>query len=125
MPEPHIPFASVAHRVSAAWKAQLLKLRVKKLFWRQNLIARTRWYFRLPIDEIRDQQMDTLFTALQQESDSLKEALDLMKKMSARLRYYEEHIPRMRELKRQFELEALGVKPSNGKLHEVHGIIRP
>lgn len=105
--------------------ATRLPFRVRLSLLRQRIILTVRWWFRLPIDEIREQQLDTMLQSLRQESESLTEAVRLMKSMNARLAYYEQHIPRMRELRRQYDLEGSGIKPkTNGALHKVE-LIKP
>lgn len=103
----------------------MIPLRARLNFWRQRIVLTVRWVFRLPVDDIRDRQLATMVQTLERESEALATACDLMKSIESRLRYYEEHIPRMRELKRSLELEEIGLKPkTNGALHKIE-LIKP
>lgn len=88
-------------------------LRAQLSLLRQRIILTLRWLlrplYRLPIDDIKDQQIQNQIEFL---NDLNKKALETITTMSralsqvdARVRFYETHIPRMRELRRKFEQE--------------------
>lgn len=89
-----------------SWRTRL------KLF-RQRIILTIRWWFRLEIDDIREQQVQTQIDGLvelnQQANEALASFLNITRNLQARLQLYEKEIPRMRDLKRQYDLEQAGL----------------
>lgn len=93
------PDASKAHSPSLPWRARLR-------FFRQRLILTVRWWFRLPIDDLRDRRSESLVLISQQIMALTTQLISVSNNMQQRLQYYEQNIPRMRELKVKFDLGA-------------------
>lgn len=80
---------------------------------RTRIILTIRWCFRVEIDEIKERivqdQIDGLVQLNQKGNEAMQTILRLTKNLEARLQLYENEIPRMRELKRQYDLEQQGL----------------
>lgn len=76
------------------------------LLWQRSVLT-VRWLFRIPIDDIRDQQLDAALKGLMQNNRNFFDGLDTLiavsNQMQRRLLFYEANIPRMRDLKREFD----------------------
>jgi len=86
-----------------------LPIRAQLSFIRQRIVFPIRMWFRLPSDEFREQQLEGRFDYLIELAKRQQEAIQTLTRISnqmqARLQWYETHIPRMRELKREFDRE--------------------
>lgn len=112
---------SIAARASAT--RQPIPLRARLSLLRQRAILTVRWWFRLPIDEIKERhtqaQIDALSGIIQQQVEAINTMVNVLNGLTARLALYEREIPRMRELRRGFDLEQAGIraKKTNGDAH--------
>ena len=90
-------------------KPQPLPLKVWLSLLRQRAILLLRYLFRLPIDRIREEQSERNTATLFENQKYLLQVLTTQQKvigqMNLRLQHYEQHIPRMRDLRREFDRE--------------------
>jgi hypothetical protein len=116
------PRDSEAGSTKIPWRAKLSLLR-------QRIILTIRWWFRLPIDDIKEQhtqaQIDGLVALAQQQNDTIKTLVRISNQMQARLIWYERHVPRMRDLKREFDREQarLAVETNGESIDASNGIL--
>lgn len=109
-------------RVSEAGSAKI-PFRDRIYLWRRTIVIAIRKAFVLEEDLFRDQLILGLRRDFNELADAYTEQLrqnteltKLAQQTSKRLAYYEEHIPRMRELSQHYEQEQMGIrKPSNGQ----------
>lgn len=96
----------------------------------QRIILTFRFWFRLPIDDIKDEQMRQQFALFAEvndrQVDAVQDLTKLVHSLHKRVEFYEQHIPRMRDLRRQFELQRLGVSTGATERQDdlEHGILR-
>lgn len=97
-------------------------IRTRATALRHRLILTIRWWFRLPIDDLKEQraklEQDALQAIVQQQAEAINGMIRILNDLHQRLSTYEAEIPRMRELKRGLELEKVGIraKKTNGDL---------
>lgn len=90
---------------------------------RTRIVLLVRWWFRLEIDDLKERQaqgqIDALFQINKQMAEAVETVVRISNQMQARLQLYEREIPRMRELKRHFDLEQAGLRAAktNGVPH--------
>jgi hypothetical protein len=114
-------------RDSEAGSAKI-PLRARISIWRQRIIIFLRFLlrpiYRLPIDDLKEQNQDAFN---QQALDTIRTLARVSNQMQARLQWYETHIPRMRELKREFDQEQARLKTeTNGDPADLaNGILAP
>lgn len=107
-------------------------LRARLSLLRQRIILTARWFLRpfyhLPIDDLKPQAVQNELAYL---NDLNKKALETITTLSkalsqvdARLKLYEKNIPRMRDLRKQWEREQQKFRDSAGseskEAHERH-----
>lgn len=103
------------------------RARTQLSFSRQRIILAFRFWFRLPIDDVREQQeklqSDALLQVVQHQTEAINSMINVMNGLTARLSLYEREIPRMRDLRRAFDLEQAGIKAAhtngNGNGHGI------
>lgn len=90
-----------------------LPFRARLSIIRQRIILKVRSWFHLIIDDIKDQQtqgqIDMLFSVVEQQAQAINQMINVMNGLTARLSLYEREIPRMRDLRRQFDLAQSGL----------------
>lgn len=91
-----------------------IPIRARWSLFRQRVILTVRWWFRLDIDTIKEQQvrseLDNLRAVDDAQLQTMQTVAGLLQQFEARLSWYEQHIPRMRDLKRQYDREQLRLK---------------
>lgn len=96
-----------------------LPIRARILLFKQRLIVTLRFWFRLPTDDMRDTALQHDLHGLLENQKVLEKMVDTQKQMllelGSRLQYYEEKVPRLRDLKRQREGEVAQLRQ--------HGIV--
>lgn len=105
-----------------------LKARLSMI--RQYLVLRVRFWFRLPVDDVRDAQIEQQINGFNQFMDkaqaAIKTLVTINTNLNERLSLYEREIPRMRTLKQHWDLEQAGLQKAaakpNGALE--NGILR-
>lgn len=138
LPHPDTQPTAVSARPESAGKVGSLPLRARLSQWRQRIILTLRWWFRLPIDDLKEYQtkaqFDAILNVVEQQAKAINQMINALNGLTARLLLYEREIPRIRDLRRQFDLEQAGIKArqTNGHAHEngiltlpEHRIIRP
>lgn len=77
--------------------------------WRQKVILTARWCFHLEIDDIKERgvqaQINGLVELNEKANETIKTLVRITAQMQARLKLYEQNIPRMRELKHRYDRE--------------------
>jgi hypothetical protein len=95
------------------------------LYW-QRAILTVRWWFRLPIDDIKEQhtqaQIDGLVALHQKQMETIQTLARVSNNQQRRLQFYERNIPKMRELKAQFDREETALDRETRERHE-HGLL--
>lgn len=103
--------------------------RARFVQFRQRLILRVRFWFRLPIDDVKEyldaQEKQATLANQQRVAEVLDAQTQAIAYLSERLKFYEKHIPRMRELKRTFEVEYAAKKnrPKEEQQMLDHGVL--
>jgi hypothetical protein len=104
----HIPPGAVAQGGAAPRKAlsfikDWFRLRARRL--RRKILVNLRRPFRIDEDDIRDHVLDSLLRDNQDLAKALNDAVSGLNHVHGRLKYYEKHIPRMRDLRSQYDDE--------------------
>lgn len=101
------------------------RFRARLIYLRQRIIIQIRWWFRLPIDELRDADLRESLRIQRELSDMMGKTVALLNHANKRLKLYEDKIPRMRDLRRQFDKDEKE-KQKNGKAQKErleHGVM--
>lgn len=95
-------------RVSEAGSAKI-PLRARFSFLRQRIILTVRYWFRLPIDDVKEQMTQAQIAGLVELNtkhlETIRTLVSVSNSMQKRLQFYEANIPRMRALKREYDAE--------------------
>lgn len=111
-----------------------IPLRAQLSLLRQRIILTLRYvlrpFYRLPIDDIREQnvqaQIDGLLELCQKNLETIQTLARVSNNTQLRLACYEQNIPRMRELKRELEVEcAKQAMQANGNSDDLGNGILP
>jgi hypothetical protein len=87
----------------------MMSLRARVSLIRQRILLTLRYWFRLPIDDIKERQLALQFEHLEQVNQAqlktMQSMAGLISQLDARLALYEKNIPRMRQLRQQYDRE--------------------
>lgn len=87
----------------------MMPFKARISLYRQRILLTLRYWFRLPIDEIKEQQIAIQFQHLEEVNQAqlktMQSMAGLIGQLDAKLALYEKNIPRMRSLRQQYDRE--------------------
>lgn len=114
--------------VKTPWRAKLSQLRQRTILTLRYFL---RPFYRLPIDDYREQrirrELDGLAVLGEKQLETIQTMTRIVKQLQTRLQWYETHIPRMRELKREYDVaQSVAARKANAGAEDLeNGILAP